>query len=157
MRSGGKVEGDLRDQMIKPLLLKHKMHMTRPPRVPSQLVQHFSHRAVTRNTIRHRHNRLEPEHTILVAPHDTPAIRLITAVALVLHIVRTFAVRFPDVDLDVLYGFTVLRLHGAEAEQGCAIRVSGDGRTFRVFLRVVRVVRAEHGAFGGGGRFRVVY
>jgi hypothetical protein len=26
-----------------------------------------------------------------------------------------------------------------------------------MFLRVVRVVRAEHGAFGGGGRLGVVY
>jgi hypothetical protein len=102
--------------MIKPWLLKHKMHMTRPPRMPSQLAQHKPYRPVIRNAIRHRHNRLEPEHALFVTPHDTPAIRLITAVALVLHIVRAFAVRFPNVDFDVLYGFAVRRLHSAEAK-----------------------------------------
>lgn len=143
--------------MIITRLFKHKMHVTRPPRMSSQLPQHNTYRPVVRNAVRHRDDGLEPKHTILITPHDASAVGVVAAVALVLHVVRALAVRLPDVDFDILQRRSVGRFDGAEAEQRLAVGVGGDGGSGGFGLRVVRVVGAEDGAFGGGGGLGVVY
>lgn len=125
--------------------------------MPPQLPQHNTYRPVVRDAIRHRDDGLEPEHAILIAPHDAPAVGVVAAVALVLHVVRALAIRLPDVHFDILQRRPVGRFHGAEAEQRLAVWVGGYGGSGGFGLRVVRVVGAEDGAFGGGWGFGVVY
>ena len=141
--------------MIKPLLLKHKMHMTRPPRMSAQPPQHLAHRPIIRDTIRHRHNRLEPKHTLLITMHHSPLIRPLST--RILHIIEALAVRFPNIDLDVFDWFAVCVFDVAEDEAGFAVGVVGDDAAVWCDLGFVGVEGAEDCAFCALGWFGVVY
>jgi len=106
------------------------------------------------NRIRHWHNRLEPEHALLVAVHHRSLIR--TLATWVLHIVEAFAVRLPDIDLHALYGFAGGVLDVAEDEAGLAIGVVGYYGAVGRYLGFVGVEGAENCAFCAVGWFGVV-
>lgn len=144
-----------RHQMIEALLLKHKMHMARPPTVPAQLSQQPAHGPVVRNRVRHRHNGVEPEDAFIVAVDDCAAVGLAAAV-LVLHVVLAVAVSLPDVHLDACNGRARRRLDRAQHQQRLAVRVGRDGEAVLVRGRVVRVEGAQDGALGGVRRLGVV-
>ena len=141
--------------MIKPFLLKHKMHMAWSPTMPPKPFQQLPHRPIVRDRIRHRHNRLEPKQALLIAQHNCPAVRLVAPV-LVLHVILSVAVCFPDVNLDAGQGRARGGFHGAQDEQRRAGGVGRDVGSGRQRGRVVSVKRAEDGAFSGGGRLGVV-
>lgn len=61
---------NLRDQMIIPFLLKHKMHMCRPIPMAFELLQQLPNRPVVGDGIRHGDDSLEPEHALRIARHD---------------------------------------------------------------------------------------
>ena len=98
-------ERNIRDQMIIPPLLKHKMHMRRPKRMPMQPLQQLPNRPIMRNRIWHGRNRMKPENPILPTPHHTPTIRRIPPG--ILHVVVPRGIRLPDIDLDVGDGVPV--------------------------------------------------
>ena len=130
--------------MIPPLLLKHKVHMRRPPRVPAQLPQQLAHGPVVRDGVAHGLEALEPEAPRLVAHHDAPLAR---ALALgVLHVVVPRAVRLPNVHLDAghrLPSHVLDRAHGQHRLPG---RVRRHGAPVGQHRGVVRVEGPEHGA-----------
>lgn len=57
--------------MIPSLLLKHEMHMSRPPRMPLQQFQQLPHWPIMGDGVADWYNCLEPELAIFVARHDT--------------------------------------------------------------------------------------
>ena len=65
-------EDDLRDQLIPPLLPKHKVNVRRPPAVAVQQLQQLADRPVVRDRIADGLDALEPEAALLVADHDAP-------------------------------------------------------------------------------------
>ena len=140
--------------MVVSFLLEHKMHVTGPVAMPSQLHQQLPHRPIVRNRIRHRHNRFEPEHPGIIAVHHGSLIRSFST--RVLHIIESFAVRFPDIDLDSADRLASSVFEGAEDETGLAVRVVGDHRAVGEGLGLVGMEGAEDGAFGAGGGFGVV-
>ena len=83
--------------MIPTLLLKHKMHMGRSPRMSLQKLQQLPHGPIMWNWIRHRHNRLKPENSLLITIHHASPIGALPIT--VLHIVMAGAIRLPDVNL----------------------------------------------------------
>lgn len=144
----------LRNQMVVTWLLKHKVHMRRPPGMPTQGLQQSPHRPVVRDRIRHRYNGLEPEHALCIAGHDTTAIRPV--VVGMLHVVVARRVGLPDVDLAAGDGFAGRVFEGTEHEARPTGGIGGDGSAVGEVLGFVRVEGAEDGAFGAVGWFRVV-
>ncbi len=140
--------------MIIPLLLKHEMHMARPVTMPLQPLQQLPHRPVVRNWIWYRYNCLEPEVSILIAVHYCSLVRSLAAG--VLDVVEAFAVRLPDVDLDVGNGFTVCVFECAHDQTWFAVGVMSDGRAVGLGFGFVGVEGAEDGAFGAVGWFGMV-
>jgi hypothetical protein len=151
-----KMRGYARDKMIIAWLLEHEMHMTRSPRMSPKQPQHLPHRSIIRNAIRHGHNRFKPKHALVITTYHGPPIRLFPAVVLVLHVVHTLTVRFPYIDLGVVYRRAGRGLDGAQAEQWLAFRVGADAGPGGSVLGIVCVVGTEDRAFGGGGGFGVV-
>lgn len=82
--------------MIKPRLLKHKMHMARPVRMPMQAFEQGANGTIMRNGIRHGNNRMEPKDAILVTVHDRPSVRTVSVG--ILYIVEAPRIGLPDVD-----------------------------------------------------------
>lgn len=112
--------------MIVTLLLKHEMHMTRPPRVSPQPPQHLADRPIIRNTIRHGDDSLIPKYPLFITAQHRSTVRILSLVMLVLYVIYAVRVRFPDVNLHVCYRVAGGCLHGAETEEGFAIGVGGD-------------------------------
>ena len=108
-------QGNPRNQVIKPLLFKHKVHMTRPHGMSTQSLQQLSHRPVVGNRVWHRDNGFEPEQTLAVALEDAPAVGPI-AIG-VLDIVFPTRIRLPDVNLHALDRLALDVLHRAEHQQ----------------------------------------
>lgn len=111
----------LRYQMIPPRLLKHKMHMCRPPRMSLQQLQQLSHRPIMRNRVWHRNNSIEPKYTVFITLHHTSAIWSLPIC--VLHVVMSCAICLPDIDLHTLNRISVHVLHGADYQTGLAFRI----------------------------------
>ena len=145
----------LRYQVIEPVLVKHEMHMARPPAMPPQLGQQLPHRPVVWNWIWHGYNGMEPEQAVLVAVYDGSTVCLVPPVV-VLHVVLAVAVCFPDVYLDALNGLAGGGLDGAEHEERIAVGIRGDGEAVVVGGGVVGVEGAEDGAFCRVGGFGMV-
>jgi hypothetical protein len=118
---------DLRDQIIKPRLLKHKMHMTRSPTMSPQLLKQFPHWSIIRYRIRHRHDALEPEHSFSITSYDRPSISLLSIP--ILHVIFAMTIGFPNIDLDVRDRVAGCCLNGAKNDEGLAVGVAGDGGT----------------------------
>lgn len=127
-----------RYQMVEALLLKHEMHVARPPAMPSQLRQQFTYRPVVRNRIRHGHDSMEPEHALLIAVYDRATICFASSIV-VLYVVLAMAVRLPNVDLDAFNGRARRGFDRAEHQQRVAVGVGGDGEAVGVGGSVVRV------------------
>lgn len=143
-----------RNQMIKSLLLKHKMHMARPIRVPMHLPQQPPNRPIMRNRIRHRRDGLEPKHSLPVTPHDTPSIRSLTV--RMLHIIPSRRVRLPDINLGVLHGVPCRVADRADHEQRLAFCIARHVLARFQFLGFVCVEGAEDCALRASRRFWVV-
>lgn len=131
------------------------MHVTRPPAVPSQLGKQLAHGAITRNWIRHRHNRIEPEDAFLVTADNRSTIRCVSAVV-VLYIVFAVAVCFPYIYLDVAERLARGRLDSAQYEERVTVRVARYGTSGSECGSVVGVKGAEDCAFSAGGELGVV-
>jgi hypothetical protein len=144
----------VRDQVVKPSLFKHEMHVARAVGVTPKRFQKLTHGTVVRNGIRHWHNGLEPKHAVRVALHDHSAVRTISFC--VLHVIEAFAVRLPNVNLDVVDGLAVGIFDGAENETRLAVGVMADAAAITLQLGFVGVKRAEHCAFGTRGRLWMV-
>lgn len=140
--------------MIPPLLLKHKVHMRRPPRMPAQLPEQLAHRPVVRDSITDGLEALEPKPPVLVAHHDAPLARALAP--LVLHVVVPRAVRLPNVHLDAGHRSPPRVLNCAHGQHRLPRRVRRHGAAVRQHRRVVRVERPEHGALGAERRLGVV-
>ena len=141
--------------MIKTLLLKHEMHMTRSPTMPPQFLQQLAYRPIIWNRIRHGYNPFEPKHTLIVTRNHCAAIGLVAAV-LILHIVLAVGIRFPDVDFDAGDWGPGCGFHSAEDKQRCA---RGVGRDFGAWCGgrgIVRVEGTKDRTFSGGRGFGVV-
>ena len=119
-----------------------------------QLHQQLANRAVVWNWVRHRHDSLEPEHTILIAVHHCSLIR--TLAARVLHIVEAFAVRFPYVNLCALHRLASGVLDVAQDQTGFAVGVMGYDGAVGFYLSFVGMERSEDCAFCAIRRLRVV-
>ena len=135
----------LRDQMVIPLLLEHKMHMRRPPRMSLQLQQQLAHWSIMRNRIRHWHNRLKPENAVLVTAHDASTIWAV--VVSVLDVVVACGVGLPDVDLAPFDRLAGRIREGADDETGFAFGVGRDGGAIWKVLGFVSVEWTQNGAF----------
>ena len=107
-------KGNPRNQMIPPLLLKHKMHMRRPPRMSLQQLQQLSNRPIVGNRVRYRHNCLEPKHALLVAIHHTSPIGPLSIA--VLDVIMPCTIRLPNVNLHALNWVPAHVFYGAENE-----------------------------------------
>jgi hypothetical protein len=142
--------------MIVAWLFKHEMHMTRPPGMSPKQPQHLPHGPVIRNAIRHWHNRFKPKYALIVTSYHGSPVWLLPAIVLVLDVVNTLTVRFPYIDLGVLYRCAGRGLHGAQAEQRLAFGVGTDAGSGGCVVRVVGMIGAEHRAFGRGSGFGVV-
>lgn len=137
-----------RYKMIEPRLLKHEMHMTGPPTVPAQFLQQLSHRSVIWNRIRHGHNGVEPEHTLLVTVYYGAAVGL-GAPVVVLHVILAVAVRLPDIDFHASHRVASGRLDSAQDEQRVPIRVGRDGEAVGIGRSIVGMEGAKDCAFCG--------
>jgi hypothetical protein len=144
----------IRNQRIKPLLLKHKMHMARPIRMSLQRPEQLPHGPIMRNRIRHGHNSPEPKIAVRVAHQDPAAIG--PRPVGVLHVVEALRVRLPDVDACALDGAAGQVAHGTQHETGLALRVLRQRAALREFVRFVCVKGAEDGGVRGAGRGWVV-
>lgn len=140
--------------MIPTLLLEHKMHVRRPPRMSFQELEQLSYWPIMRNRIADRHDRVEPESAFLIARHDTAPIGAI--VLRILYIVVPAAVRLPDVDFDALDRRPGRVFDGAEHKAGLAFGVRRDVAAGGDDLGFVAVEWPEDGTFGAGGGLRVV-
>jgi hypothetical protein len=123
--------------MVVALLLKHEMHMRRPPWMPMHFFQQCTYRPIMRNRIGHRHNRLEPEISLRIAVHNTSSVWPL--VVGMLHVIVARRISFPDVDLAAFDGLAGRVLERAEHEAGLASRVGGDGRARWEVLGFVRM------------------
>lgn len=133
--------------MIIALLLKHKMHMARPIRMPVQLLQQLAHRPIMRNRIGHRFYCLEPEVSLRISAHHAPSIGPF-AIS-VLHVVVARRVCFPDINLDVFNGPALCIAHRACNEKRFAGGILGDAFSLIQRRCFVRVKGAQDCAFGG--------
>lgn len=95
--------------------------------MPLEVLQQLSHRPVVGNRVRNRHDRIEPEVSIIVAGDDGPPVWAITTS--VLHVVEALGVRLPDIDFGALQGVSGLVANSAENETGLAIGVARDRPT----------------------------
>ena len=107
---------NLRDQMIPPVFLKHKMQMRWSPAMASQLFEQLSHGSVVGNGVADGFNTLEPEEALFVAEHDATLAGSLLVASRVLYVVVATAVRLPNVDLDVADRLARDVFHGADAE-----------------------------------------
>ena len=146
----------VRNKMIESFLFEHEMHVTWPPWMSPQQSQHLAHRSIIRNTIGHRYNRLEPKYTLVIASYHRTSIWLIPSIVLILNVVHTVAIRFPYINLSILYGRAGGGLDGAQAEKRLAFGIGADTGSSGNVLGVVSMIRTEDGSFGGSGRFRVI-
>ena len=132
--------------MVKSRLLHHEVHMTWPVAMSLQHFQQLADRSIVWNRVRHWHDRLEPEDSVLVTMHHSSLVRLLAA--FVLHIVFSIAVRFPDVDLHSFYWLSFCVFDGADHETWLALGVVCDLSTIGFGDGVVRVEWPKDGAFG---------
>ena len=123
--------------MVVALLLKHEMHMCRPPWMPMQFFQQGPYRPIVRNGIGHRYNCLEPEISLRIAVHNTSSVWPL--VVGMLHVIVACRISFPDVDLAAFDGLAGRVLERAEYEARLASRVGGDGRPSWEVLGFVRM------------------
>lgn len=135
-------------------LVEHEVHVARSVRVPLKLLQQLTDRSVVRNGIWHWHNRLEPEHAILITVHDRTSIW--TTSVCVLDIVEAMGVRLPDIDLYTLDGLAGRILDGAKNQAWLAVGVVRDEAAVLLMHGFMRVEGSQHGAFGAGRGLRVV-
>ena len=140
--------------MVPPLLLKHKMHVSRPPRMPIQNFEQLAYRAIVWYRIANRYNGFEPEHTRLITRHNTAAIRAIAFC--VLYVVMPAAVGLPDINLNAFDRRSGWILNTAEYETGLAFGIRGNIGARRKDLRLVAVEWPENGAFSAGRRFGMI-
>lgn len=145
---------NLRDQMIPALLLKHEVHMCRPPAVPTQQLQQLPDGPVVRDRIADRLDSLEPESSILVGHHDTPLRRLVAL--RVLNVVVPAAVGLPDIDLDTLDRVASGVLYRTQCQHGLALWVGCHARAIGERGGVVCVKGPQHGTLSGVWRLGVV-
>lgn len=101
-----------------------------------------------------RHDGLEPEDAVGIAPHDDPAVRALSIG--VLHVVEAFAVRLPNVDFDVFYRVAGRVLDGAKNQAWLPVRIVRDGAAVYLVLGLERVEWSEDGAFCAGRRLWVI-
>lgn len=151
----GETRHDIRDQIVKPTLLKHEMHVTRSPTMSPQLLQQFPHWPIIRNRIRHGHDPFEPKHALVIALNHCPAICFIAA-SLVLHVIFAMRISFPDIDFHAGYGLSRRRFDGAEDEEGLAIGIGGYVGSRGGGGCVVGVKGAKDCAFSTRGGFGVI-
>lgn len=140
--------------MVPSRLLKHEMHVCRPPRMSLQQLQELSHWPIMRNRVRHRNNSLEPKHTILVTPHHTSAIWSIPH--RMLYVIMSCTICLPDIDL---HAFNRVPLHvfdGAEYETGIALRIVRHVVSMLHILRFMSVEWTEDRSFCARRWFGVV-
>lgn len=76
------------------------MHVARAVWVTLELLEKLTDGTVVRDGVRYWHDGLEPEDTVVVTLHDSSAIGTVSFC--VLDIVEAFAVRLPDIDLDIV-------------------------------------------------------
>ena len=148
--------------------------------MPVELLQQLSNRPVMRDWVGHRDNGLEPifsvsksyfsrrksatasnstpfdlpKHTLLITPHDTPAIRPVPT--LMLHIVKPGRIRLPDIDLDARDRLSLLIAHIADNQQRLTFLVVAHQITMLQILGVMCVKGSQHGSVRTLGRFRVI-
>ncbi|EDN05732.1 conserved hypothetical protein [Histoplasma mississippiense (nom. inval.)] len=144
------------------------MHMRRPIRVPPHLAQKPPDGSIVRNRIRHGLDGPEPKPAPRVRIHHpapihgpSPGLPLplplpLSLPARILHIIVPATVRLPDIDPDALQRAARQVAHAADNQQRLAGSVAREQAAIGDGGCVVRVERAEHGALGGAGGFRVV-
>jgi hypothetical protein len=115
--------------------------------MPLQHDQQLPHGPIMRNRIRHRHNGLEPKYPLLITRHHRPLIRSYST--RVLHIIESFTIRLPDIDLYALDRTALRVLDSAEDKAGFAVGVMGNDGAVGGCFGFVRVEGSEDGAFGG--------
>jgi len=76
------------------------MHVARTVWMTLELLEQLTDWSVMRNGIWHRYDSLEPEDALVITLHDSSAIGTISFC--VLDVVEAFAVRLPDIDLDIV-------------------------------------------------------
>lgn len=146
-------EKDSRNKMIPPLLLKHKVHVARPHRMPPQRPQQLPHGPITRNGVRYRLNRFKPKHSLPITSQNPSPIRAFTIG--VLHIVHASGVCFPNIDFHVVDGVVVHVFDGADRKEGFTAWIVGEEGAGGEEGGFVGVEGAEDGAFGCVGGFGV--
>lgn len=144
----------LRDQMVPPFLLEHKVYMRRSPTMPAEQLQKLPYGSVVRNGVAHGLDALEPEAALIVRHHDAPLGRLV-AVG-VLHIIVSATVRLPNVNMDPGNRIPGRVLDRANCKHRLALGVGCHARSVRDGRRIVCVERAQDRALGRIGRFGVV-
>lgn len=107
-----------------------------------------------RNRVWYWHDCLEPEVTLLITMHHRALVWPFTA--RVLYIIKSFAVRLPDVDLDIVQWLSRGIFDSAEDEARLAVGVVRYLGPVRFGLCFVGMEGAEDCAFGALGRFGVV-
>jgi hypothetical protein len=106
------------------------------------------------NWIRHWNDSFEPEDSVLVAIHNTSAIRSLPI--RVLNIVVPGTVRLPDINLDTLNWVPIHILYCAKNETGLAFGIVGHQLAVRDCIRFMGVEGPEDRSFGGCRRLRVI-
>ena len=140
--------------MVKSLLFEHEMHMSWSHRMSPQLREQLPHRPIMRNRIRYWDNRFEPEDSLLIARHNTPAVWPLPI--RVLDIIFTSRIRLPDIDLCALDRLAVDVFDGAEHEKRFSCIVFGHQVAVGHVFRLVGVEGTQDGSFGRVGRFGMV-
>lgn len=130
------------------------MDVGRAPAVATQTLQQLADGPVVGDGVGHGLDALEPDAAVLVGDHDAALRRPFAG--RVLHVIMTFAVRLPDVDLDAGHGLACLVHDAAQRQHGLAVGVARHGRAVAQRGGVVRVERPQHGALGRAGGLGVV-
>ena len=89
---------------------------------------------------------MEPKYTLIITLHHRPAIRSISI--RILHIIETFGVGFPYVNLYTVDGFAGCVFDCAEDETGFSLGIVGDATAIGGGLSFLGVEGTEDSAFG---------
>jgi len=122
--------------------------------MPFQQLQQLPDWPIMRNRVWHRHNRLEPKHTLFIAVHHASSIGAL-AIA-VLYVIMAGAVCLPDIDLDPFDRVSLNVFNGTDNETWLAFGIMGNQLAVRDCLCFMRVEGSEDRTFSGSRRFGVV-